>query len=224
MNIFVLDSSPLLAAQQQCDKHVVKMIVESAQMLSTAHRLLDGKVRVVERFNADTGKTRKAKIWLLDDKRLDADLYAAVHTGHPCTIWTMESLANYLWHYQHFVALCDEYTHRYGKKHATDTKLRLVLDQAPDRIPDIGPTQFKLAMKSNPECMNPADPVASYRAFYRTKQSRFKMVWSKRTAPDWFTAMEIKRYTKQQVINFSKKNVATDDYAFSERSGGYTVT
>ena len=44
MNIFVLDEDPTIAAQMQCDKHVVKMIVESAQMLSTAHRMLDGKM------------------------------------------------------------------------------------------------------------------------------------------------------------------------------------
>jgi hypothetical protein len=44
MNIFILDKDPVLAAQLQCDKHVVKMIVESAQMLSTAHRMLDGKI------------------------------------------------------------------------------------------------------------------------------------------------------------------------------------
>lgn len=186
MNIFVLDSSPVLAAQQQCDKHVVKMIVESAQMLSTAHRLLDGKMRSVVRSNIDTGKTRKAKIWELADKTLDSTLYGAVHMGHPCTIWTMESMANYLWHYEHFCALCDEYTYRYGKKHGTDEKLRFVLDQAPLNIPDIGPTQFKLAMKSNPECMNPDDPVSSYRAFYQTKQGRFKMSWTKRNTPDWF--------------------------------------
>lgn len=186
MNIFVLDSDPVLAAQQQCDKHVIKMIVESAQMLSTAHRLLDGKVSIVQRLNGTTGKSRKAKLWHLSDASLDSELYAAVHTGHPCTVWTMESLANYLWHYQHFCALCDEYTLRYGKKHSTDTKLRFILDQAPSNIPDIGQTAFKLAMKSNPECMNPDDPVASYRAFYQTKQGRFSMAWTKRSRPSWF--------------------------------------
>lgn len=187
MNIFVLDSSPVLAAQQQCDKHVVKMIVESAQMLSTAHRLLDGKMRSVVRSNINTGKIRNAKIWELADKNLDSTLYGAVHMGHPCTVWTMESMANYLWHYEHFCALCDEYTYRYGKKHGTDEKLRFVLDQAPSNIPDIPQTPFRLAMKSNPECMNENDPVTSYRKFYQTKQGRFKMVWTKRNRPDWFT-------------------------------------
>jgi len=197
MNIFVLDTSPVLAAQYQCDKHVVKMIVESAQMLSTAHRLLDGKMSVVRRpvktkivFNdheySPIDHYRKVRVWKLDDKNLDKALYAVAHPGHPSTKWTMESLGNYLWHYQHFCALCDEYTHRYGKTHATDTKLRFILDQAPANIRDGEMTSFKLAMMSNPECMDSSDPVGSYRKFYQTKQGRFKMVWTNRDRPDWF--------------------------------------
>jgi hypothetical protein len=115
MNIFVLDESPIVSAQEQCDKHVVKMIVESAQMLSTAHRMLDGEQ---ERRRSKSGKTM-SKYWKLPDER-EGLLYKAVHMGHPCTVWSMESRANYVWHYIHFVALCDEYQYRYGKKHLTD--------------------------------------------------------------------------------------------------------
>jgi hypothetical protein len=43
MNIFYLDKDPIKAAEYSCDKHVVKMILESAQMLCTAHRVLDGE-------------------------------------------------------------------------------------------------------------------------------------------------------------------------------------
>jgi len=50
-------------------------------------------------------------------------------------------------------------------------------------------TPFKLAMKSNPECMFPSDPIKSYRLFYQTKQHRFKMTWSKRTIPAWFVPL-----------------------------------
>jgi hypothetical protein len=97
MNIFVLDTSPVLAAQSQCDKHVVKMIVESAQMLSTAHRLLDGTVQHTSKQTA-TGKLRRTKVWKLADPNLESRLYAVVHPGHPCTLWTCESMANYIWH------------------------------------------------------------------------------------------------------------------------------
>ena len=54
MNIFILDKDPMKAAMMLCDRHVPKMIVESAQMLSTVHRLLDGKP---EKRRSKSGKT-----------------------------------------------------------------------------------------------------------------------------------------------------------------------
>lgn len=181
MNIFVLDESAVTAAQLQCNAHVVKMIVESAQMLSTVHRMLDG---VETRRPSKSGKTM-SKYWVLPDSREDI-FYKAVHMHHPCTIWTAESNNNYNWHYIHFVALCDEYTYRYGKVHSTDTLLREPLKSLPTNIP-IGPKTLQpLAMKSNPECMNYNDVVGSYRKFYQTKQDRFKMAWTKRPVPEWF--------------------------------------
>lgn len=182
MNLFILDINPVQAAKLQCDKHVVKMIVESAQMLSTAHRMLDGAQK---RAPSKSGKTM-SKHWVHPDPDMDAVLYKAVHMAHPCTVWTMQSYMNYNWHYEHFVALCHEYTHRYGKVHATYTKLSGVLYAPPKNIKGGPMTQFPLAMKANPECMFPNDPVKSYRMFYQTKQDRFKMVWSKREIPEWF--------------------------------------
>ena len=188
MNIFVLDTDPVTAAQQQCDKHVVKMIVESAQMLSTAHRLLDGNVQVKEKYVRGSlpARWRKVRVWNLDNPTMENTLYLVAHAKHPCTLWTMESSCNYEWHYQHFIALCDEYTYRYEKVHATDTKLRHLLKQHPINIPKGGMTQFALAMKAHPECMFTDNPVKSYRMFYETKKDRFKMVWSKRNTPEWF--------------------------------------
>ena len=86
MNIFILDEDPVVAAQAQCDKHVVKMVLESAQMLSTTHRLLGENHQV---------------------------FYKTVHKNHPCTVWTRRSSGNYLWHLEHWTALCDEYRHLY---------------------------------------------------------------------------------------------------------------
>ena len=180
MNIFILNKDPVIAAQEQCDKHVVKMIVESAQMLSTVHRMLDGSI---EQRPSKSGK-RILKYYKLDDSREDT-LYKAVHHNHPCTVWTAESSSNYRWHYEHFIALCRQYTSRYGKIHSTETKLGLELGLLPKNIPVGDYTPFKLAMGSNPECMF-SDPVKSYRAFYQTKQQRFKMDWTKRNVPEWF--------------------------------------
>ena len=182
MNVFVLDKDPVIAAIQQCDKHIVKMIVESAQMLSTTHRMLDG-VRV--RKPSKSGKTT-VNHYILPEHPHENILHKAVHFNHPCTVWTRESLENYEWHYRHFVALCDEYRYRYGKIHLSDTLLRDVLKTPPKNIPQKGLTQFPLAMKSNPECMFPDNPVKSYQLFYQTKQKRFSMVWTKRKIPKWF--------------------------------------
>ncbi len=186
MNIFILSESPVQAAQLQCNTHCVKMVLESAQMLSTAHRMLDG---YTQKGLSKSGK-RTINHWIHPDPTLDDVLYKAVHFHHPCTVWTMESKANYDWHYQHFIALCDEFTYRYGKVHMSDDKLRTILATPPINIPDIPQTQFKLAMGSNPECMFPDDPVRSYRAFYQTKQKRFKMEWSKRPVPEWFKKLK----------------------------------
>ena len=159
MNIFMLDKSPTMAAQAHCDKHVVKMILEYAQLLSTAHRLLDG------------------------DDNVPSVLYKATHKNHPSAIWTRESAANYHWLYNCFVSLCDEYTSRYGKTHATDTKLRHVLKDIPQAIPSIGLTQLRLAM---PDEYKKACPVESYRAYYKAEKADIAK-W-KQNQPEWWTA------------------------------------
>lgn len=184
MNLFLLDKDPVIAAQSQCNAHVVKMVVESAQMLSTAHRMLDGNMSI-ERGISKTGRKTSIKRWELPDARENL-LYKACHAGHPCTVWTMKSSNNYNWHWVHFAALCDEYTHRYGKVHKTDDLLRKVLRELPRSIA-VGPlSSLPLAMGAAPECIDYSDPVGSYRKFYQTKQSRFKMVWTKREIPEWF--------------------------------------
>ena len=190
MNIFVLNVDPIVAAQEQCDKHVVKMIVESGQMLSTAHRMLDG---TVERRPSKSGKTT-VNYWSLPDEREDI-MYKAVHFNHPCSVWTREGCCNYTWHYTHFIALCEEYTYRYGKVHSTETKLREPLKKMPANIPRTnGRTPFKLAMASDiDECivhdLGGVNHVKTYQNFYQTKQKRFKMDWSKRPVPEWFNVI-----------------------------------
>tara|TARA_B100000575_G_scaffold164963_1_gene131838 strand:+ start:394 stop:966 length:573 start_codon:yes stop_codon:yes gene_type:complete len=186
MNLFILNVDPIVAAQEQCDKHVVKMIVESAQMLSTVHRMLDG---TETRKRSVSGKTM-TKYYELSDDREDI-LYKACHFNHPSTIWSRENCCNYTWHFKHFAALCDEYTYRYGKIHSTDARLRKILSKLPHNIPrENGRTPFKLAMGSNPECivkdLTGTNAVESYRRFYKTKEKRFKMNWTKRQIPEWF--------------------------------------
>ena len=105
MNIFVLSEEPREAAQMVCDKHCSKMIIESGQMLSTAHRMLDG---YMEKRPSKSGKVM-VKYYVHPNSNLENTLYKAVHHHHPCTIWSMKSKANYLWHYEHFLGLVDEF-------------------------------------------------------------------------------------------------------------------
>jgi len=183
MNRFILEDTPYQCAIAHCDKHVVKMPVEEAQMLCTAHRMIDG---TLEMRPSKSGK-RMVKYWRLDDEVKESVLYRPVHMGHPCTVWIMQTKANYDWAYSLFVALCKEYQHRYGKVHMCEQKLLTMLSEAPQNIPDGPLTASPLAMGSNPECMDESDVIGSYRHYYATKKDRFKMTWSKREEPEWWT-------------------------------------
>lgn len=176
MNIFALDNDPTLAAQWQCDKHVVKMIVETAQLLSTAHRILDGDLAVITNYR--NGKpSRRKKVWVLEDGDADKAFYAVTHPNHPCNIWCRENASNYSWLYHHFVALVEEYQLRYNRKHATATRLKDFVCAIPQNIPSGKITPFAIAMKSVPECIVESDPVASYRNYYKHKVSTIDMRW-----------------------------------------------
>jgi len=174
MNLFVLDEDPVVAAISQCDAHVVKMILETSQMLSTAHRILDGNMIKSPR-----------KHWVLPDTREEI-LYRCTHFNHPCNVWIRESKQNYLWAFRHLEALSQEFEHRFKKTHKSWEKLSEVLSNTPNSISDSGMTPFRLAMGAEPQCIDPRDPVGSYRKFYATKQKRFKMRWTDREIPEWF--------------------------------------
>jgi len=178
MNIFVLDEDPVVSAQLMCDKHVVKMILESAQMLSTAQRVLDG---VKEKRPSVSGK-RIVDYWSLEDvaPATEKIIYKAVHVKHPCTLWTMESSHNYKWHWKHWKALCQEYTYRYGKTHATEDKLSFQLWIVPRNIERFrGLTELPQAM---PDYCKRDDVVEAYQNYYRNEKARFAK-WTKREVP-----------------------------------------
>lgn len=145
MNVFVLDTNPVIAAQMQCDKHVVKMVLETAQMLST---IADGP-------------------------------YKPTHANHPCTKWARANRTNYNWLVMHGLALCEEYTYRYGKVHKCQAIIASLANKG-NQFP-IGVSEFAQAM---PDEYKHTDPVTAYRQYYHSK-SDFA-VWSKRPAPYWW--------------------------------------
>lgn len=177
MNIFILSKDPKEAAQMHCDKHVPKMIVESAQMLSTAHRILDGEEYLAP---SKSGK-RMVKHYRLPKN--DDLIYKAVHAGHPCTVWTMQSDSNYLWHYYFWSYLAEEFEYRFKKVHASWEKLKDILCCIPENLPRRDMSPFALAMPDRCKITN--DPVKCYRYYYIAEKFRFAK-WEKgRDCPDW---------------------------------------
>ena len=158
MNIFYLDRDPVIAAQMMCDKHVVKMILESEQLLSTAHRVLDGDVY------ADS-----------------VGLYKTAHKNHPSTIWTRASVHNYMWLYNHMISLMQEYTCRYGKHHASE-RLVAPLRKTPTTIPVV---DFSDPPQCMPDYCKTEDTVSAYRYYYINEKASFAK-WKNAKIPEWF--------------------------------------
>lgn len=160
MNIFILDSDPERAAQYHCDKHVVKMIVESAQMLSTAHRLAGANNSI---------------------------LYKQTHVNHPCSIWCRTNKANYHFLVRLALALCKEYTKRYKKVHKTQRIIEWCAAHTPKNLiseaTNIKLTKFVQAMPD--QYKDSYDPVQAYRQYYHGEKASFAK-WKYTQVPDWW--------------------------------------
>ena len=139
MNLFYLDRDPVEAARLQCDRHVVKMILETAQMLSTAHLELDG-IKVA---------------------------YKSTHKNHPSTVWVRSSTEAYEWAFMHMMALGAEYTRRYGKMHKTIREHAEMLSLVPINMdPNAVFTEPPQCMYD--ECKRD-DTVLAYLTYYNAK-------------------------------------------------------
>jgi len=156
MNIFVLDRDPRIAAEMHCDKHCVKMILETAQMLSTAHHVYN---------------TPQAE-----------NLYKQAHLNHPCTKWVRESTSNYSWAWCLYHQLLVEFKKRRGKHHKSGELIHH-LAHTPPEIPKIGLTPFVQAMPDKYKCN---DAVQAYRAYYMGDKAEIaEWNWGT-PAPGWF--------------------------------------
>ena len=152
MNIFYLDHDPHVAAQAHCDKHVLKMILESCQLLGNAHHLL-----------APT----------------TVPIYKPTHLSHPCTKWVIQSSDHYLWLSRLTHSLLLEYTHRYGKRHAS----YMVWSWLADHLPPLPRTdQPKPPPQVMPAIYHQEDTVQAYRAYYHSKTF---LTYKHRVPPEW---------------------------------------
>lgn len=186
MNIFYLHPKPTLCAQYHTDKHVVKMPLEYAQLLCTAHRLVDG----TESTKIKNG--RRNKVWTLQDYREDT-LYGATHRNHPSALWARESKQNYQWLYSLFVEICKEYTYRYDKTHLCETKLKATLKQCPHNIgtKDFTPPVPAMPIDYKDQALNVLD---AYHTYYVCDKAHL-LTWKKRKAPPFIEeAMQLMRF------------------------------
>lgn len=159
------------------DSHVVKMPTESAQLLSTAHRVLDGKEKKI--IDPDKGKV--VKRWAHPDADMDAGLCMAFTPNNPLNIWTRKSSGNYEWLLALMEELCIEFSYRYNKIHGIAARLPY-LRKLPKNIP-IGPmTDFYLTMPDN---YKGSDVVEAYRNLYIGEKSSFAK-WTRREPPEWY--------------------------------------
>lgn len=159
MNIFVLDYNPVKAARYQCDKHVVKMPLETAQLLCSVFPAGDAP-------------------------------YKRTHYNHPCSIWTRESIENFNWLVKHGIALCDEYSFRYGREHKSkDVILWCAKNIKKLQFPQTKKTCFA---KCFDEKYHVGNARESYREYYLKEKKRIAK-WEKgRPMPSWFSRADAK--------------------------------
>ena len=174
MNIFVLHTEPDKSARYQCDKHVPKMCVETAQMMATAVRN-----HGAEDIDMPLNKSGSP--------------YKGGYANHPCTRWASECQENFLWLAEHGLALCNEFEARFEKEHGCFEPIlqMLALHQL---LPKNGKmTPFALAM---PDEFRPIidgkmayhaediDAVEAYRAYYHSKEFA---EWKYTHEPSWWS-------------------------------------
>jgi len=165
MNIFALADDPVNSAKWQHDKHVVKMTLESAQLISTAVRLRPDWATRCEPF---------------------FKLYKPTHQNHPCTKWARMNSNNFRWLCEHGLALANEYSHRFWRTHKSKKIIEIGCKLA-DKLSVCGngkPTEFPLCM---PDEYKSGDHVLSYRLYYLGEKIKPDSKWTNRRAelPDW---------------------------------------
>ena len=169
MNIFVLNDDPVQAAQEHCDKHCVKMVLELYQQLGSAMRR--------------HGATDKHMPLTQSGKPLKGGYH-----NHPCTRWCGDSRSNFEWAAQHAIALAEEYTYRYGKKHSCEAGIRYMA-RCSWIIPEGEITPFAQAM---PDEYKNQCAVTAYKNYYwKDKRVNIDVKWGKKRAmPEWWSKLE----------------------------------
>lgn len=145
MNIFVLDYDPQKCAEMHCDKHCIKMILETAQLLCGVHHM--------------TGSEAP---------------YGLSHKNHPCAIWARECIENYVWLCDLGIELCKEYTYRYGKRHKSQDIIEWCMINLPNIEEKGGLTPFRLAMPDECKVGDPVESYREYYNVFKKDFAKWK--------------------------------------------------
>ena len=166
MNIFFLHTNPRKCARWHCDKHVVKMLLETCQLLYTCHWMVMGALP--DTAPCRTGTTQRG--------------YKSSHMNHPCAKWTRQSLAHYRWLSSLGLELLREYRFRYHQKaHACAPHIEWLAANPPLELTKTTWTEPPCAM---PDLYKSGDPVASYRRYYIGEKKHF-LHYTRRHRPHW---------------------------------------
>lgn len=183
MNIFVLSLDPEEAAQYHCDKHVIKMILETTQLLYMCWNFFN--TENWRDFLENKLKTNKTLIEMSKVQNINFKTYKCGkgHMNHPCSKWLRQSKQNYIWLCKLGIELCKEKTYRWpnNKQHSCLGHLEVLSEYIPQDLPDIPLTNFSLAM---PDAYKSDDIVKSYKMYYNMDK-RTILKWTNRSQPEW---------------------------------------
>jgi len=160
MNIFFLHMDPNICAKMHCDKHVIKMILETCQLLCSAWHITDPEHKI---YNPP---------------------YKLSHKNHPSSVWVRESKSNYGWLCNLGIELCKEYTYRYGKVH----KSQQYIENLAKNIPMISDIKLTKCPQAMPDMYKEEDVVSAYRHYYFFEKERMHSWKGKikgRDVPEW---------------------------------------
>ncbi|GHM58886.1 MAG: hypothetical protein sL5_09870 [Candidatus Mesenet longicola] len=167
MNIFILDKDPIIAAQMLCDKHVVKMPLETAQLLCSV-------------------------FWVSLNNQISLSQipYKLTHHNHPCSIWSRQSQANFSWLVDYGIAICKEYSFRYNKIHKSEKVIHWCNDNQSRLV--FKESKLTTFVQAMPEQYKGKSAIKAYRTYYLQEKCHFakwekgrdEPLWLKRTKQD----------------------------------------
>jgi hypothetical protein len=189
MNIFALHPNPRKTARWHVDKHVVKMLLETCQLLYTAHWVLHYPELKTARSPIQLSRLQKTKE--VPEYMRSAPTsasgqigYRPCHVHHPCAVWTRQTAGNYQWLFRLGLELAREYRFRFKKIHSCEAHMIWLSEHRPPTIKPYPKRRFAIAMADEYKVSENA--IISYRNYYKTaKKEKGLIKYTGRHIPHW---------------------------------------